>query len=88
MLDLLFGLGARYIADIGVPVMRYSNREDSVTYAPSRTLDYVHAGVEYYEHLLPNGNTEIKICSQEYDEDPKCGLRPNALYSFARHFFK
>ncbi|KAJ9055361.1 hypothetical protein DSO57_1004565 [Entomophthora muscae] len=78
---------AQYLANLNVPVMRYTNREDSVPHVPIRSMGYVHVGVEFHEHMVAPNMTKLMRCSQVYDEDPRCSLRPHAVISFDRHYF-
>ncbi|KAJ9055359.1 hypothetical protein DSO57_1004563 [Entomophthora muscae] len=77
---------AQYLANMNVPITRYTNREDLVSHVPIRSLGYVHVGVEYYERQVNKADPELILCSQAFDEDPSCGLNPNAVLSVLRHF--
>ncbi|KAJ9072147.1 hypothetical protein DSO57_1000455 [Entomophthora muscae] len=76
-----------YYESLGIPIMRYTNRDDIIPMLPPRTLGYVHAGLEIHERrsAIP-GRTELVVCSQDYEEDPKCSYGEPGLRSITRHF--
>ncbi|KAJ9059242.1 hypothetical protein DSO57_1004554 [Entomophthora muscae] len=73
---------AKYVAASNIPAIRYTNNDDVVPHLPPRSLDYVHAGLEYH---FAEGTT--KQCSQDYDEDPDCAIKYNSPLSFRMHYF-
>ncbi|KAJ9058406.1 hypothetical protein DSO57_1012647 [Entomophthora muscae] len=77
-----------YFESLSVPITRYTNQNDFVSMLPPRELDYVHAGVEIYEHASSDPiKTILRTCHQEYDEDPNCQWREVNLPSPIRHVF-
>ncbi|KAI9290728.1 alpha/beta-hydrolase [Neoconidiobolus thromboides FSU 785] len=76
---------AQYIADLNVPITRYSNRNDVVPQLGPRSGGFVHAAPEIHERYIGFGRTELIECSQEYDEDPNCGYKENFPVSLAMH---
>lgn len=66
---------ASYIGSLGVPITRYTFQDDPVPHLPPRSANYVHVGVEVHEELTPDGSKDIRICSQDFDEDPTCAWK-------------
>ncbi|KAJ9051897.1 hypothetical protein DSO57_1039475 [Entomophthora muscae] len=64
---------ADYLESLNIPITRYTNQNDLVSFLPGRKQGYVHAGVEVYGSRV-NGQYILRQCSQEYDEDPTCVL--------------
>ncbi|KAJ9055386.1 hypothetical protein DSO57_1004589 [Entomophthora muscae] len=79
---------AAYLASLKVPITRITLAYDIVSHLPTRTLNYTHAGQEIHT-IQPArlGNYTIKMCSQEYDEDPACAWAERKEMSPVRHFF-
>ncbi|KAJ9082190.1 hypothetical protein DSO57_1006635 [Entomophthora muscae] len=62
-----------YYESLGIPIYRYTNRNDLVPQLPPRYANYSHAGLEIHERATEKkGFTELVVCGQDYDEDPNC----------------
>ncbi|KAJ9058393.1 hypothetical protein DSO57_1012633 [Entomophthora muscae] len=61
-----------HFESLGIPINRYTNRDDIVPQIPPRSLGYTHIGLEIHERSRNIIGSELIVCSQEYDEDPDC----------------
>ncbi|KAJ9074736.1 hypothetical protein DSO57_1003390 [Entomophthora muscae] len=79
---------AAYLASLKVPITRVTLAYDFVSHMPIRELGFTHAGQEIHT-IQPArlGNYTIKMCSQEYDEDPRCTWAESKDTTPVRHFY-
>ncbi|KAJ9055379.1 hypothetical protein DSO57_1004583 [Entomophthora muscae] len=79
---------AAYLASLKVPVTRVTLAYDIVSHTPIRELGYTHVGQEIHT-IQPErlGNYSLKMCSQEYDEDPTCAWAESSQATPVRHLF-
>ncbi|KAJ9073683.1 hypothetical protein DSO57_1013713 [Entomophthora muscae] len=77
---------AKYLASFNVPVTRVTLAYDAVSHLPLRKMGYTHAGVEIHvDQPSLTGNYSLRLCSQEYDEDPSCAWAENSELNGVRH---
>ncbi|KAJ9055378.1 hypothetical protein DSO57_1004582 [Entomophthora muscae] len=79
---------AAYLASLKVPVTRVTLAYDIVSHTPIRGLGFTHAGQEIHT-IQPErlGSYTIKMCSQEYDEDPTCAWAESSESTPVRHLY-
>ncbi|KAJ9074730.1 hypothetical protein DSO57_1003384 [Entomophthora muscae] len=77
---------AAYLASLKVPVTRLTLSFDSIPHLPFRSSGYTHGGQEIHV-IQPEqiGRYSIKVCSQEYDEDPACAWSESDAVTITRH---
>lgn len=77
---------ASYLHGFGVPVTRLTLSRDIVSHLPLRRMGYTHAGAEIHtDQPAPIGRYTMRVCSQEYDEDPECSWAENDELNGIRH---
>ncbi|KXN65853.1 alpha/beta-hydrolase [Conidiobolus coronatus NRRL 28638] len=64
-----------YAISQDITVARYTNRGDIVSHVAPRQFDYTHIPGEFHSDFSDLLGLTFHECTQEYDEDPKCGWK-------------